>query len=336
MDKIIMKSKWQNVKLSILRIIKRVLILKVTPSLVMFVPILLVFYIVEPAFLSMDNIEVILAVVPEIGIVVAGVTMLMIAGEFDLSVGSIFCLAPIIDDKLIMAGWNIWLSLIVVLLISAMIGALNGIITLKLRIPSFIATLGTMMIWRGVVLLITKGFPPPFPEVAMPIKRFLAGRIGSIYISLVWFVVILMILWIVLERTRFGNWMFATGGNVRVARSLGINPNRVKLINFMLVSTLAGFGGLIQAHRLGAILPSTGSGLELEAIAASVIGGTSLFGGIGSIAGSAIGTFLIRVINNGLVMAGVSGYWFRVFIGIVLIIAVIWNQFISRKTRIMR
>ena len=117
---------------------------------------------------------------------------------------------------------------------------------------------------------------------------------------------------------------------------MGINATRVKLVNFMLVSFLAGLSGLIQAHRLGAILPSAGAELELRAIAASVIGGTSLAGGAGSVAGGAAGTFLILIIDNGLVMARVSGYWFRVFIGTVLIIAVILNQFVRRRARLMR
>ncbi len=315
---------------------KRILTIKTMPSLIMLILVTIVFYMLEKEFLSTENIEVILAIAPELGIVVLGVTMLMIAGEFDLSVGSVFGLSPIVYDKLLEMGWNIWLALVVVLFICAIIGAINCLITLKLDIPSFITTLGMMMVWRGVILLITQGFPPPFPKEAIPIKNFLAGEIGPIYLSLIWFAVILLALWIVLERTSFGNWTFATGGNVGAARSMGVHPNRVKLVNFMLVSFLVGLSGLIQAHRLGAILPSTGQGLELQAIAASVIGGTSLAGGAGSVAGGAVGTFLILIIDNGLVMARVSGYWFRVFIGTVLIIAVILNQFVRRRARLMR
>jgi simple sugar transport system permease protein len=316
--------------------LKRILTIKTIPSLIMLVLVTVVFYMLESEFLSIENIEVILAIAPELGVLVLGVTMLMIAGEFDLSVGSVFGLAPIVYDKFIETDWNIWLALIVVLFICAIIGAINCLITLKLDIPSFVTTLGMMMVWRGVILLITQGFPPPFPKEAIPIKNFLAGEVGPIYLSLIWFAVILLVLWIVLERTGFGNWTFATGGNIGAAKSMGVNANRVKLINFMLVSFLAGLSGLIQAHRLGAVLPSAGQGLELQTIAASVIGGTSLAGGTGSVAGGAVGTFLILIINNGLVMARVSGYWFRVFIGTVLIIAVILNQFVRRRARLMR
>ncbi|MGQ9625623.1 MAG: ABC transporter permease [Anaerolineae bacterium] len=315
--------------------LKSILTVKATPSLIMLFIAIITFYTLEREFLSPDNIKVILAVAPELGIMVLGVAILMITGEFDLSVGSVFGLAPIVYDKLISLKWDIWLALVAVLLICAAIGAANCLITLRLGIPSFITTLGTMMIWRGAILLITQGFPPPFPKEAIPVKNVLAGQVGPIYLSLIWFVVILLILWIALERTRFGNWTFATGGNVGAARSMGINPNRVKLVNFMLVSFLAGLSGLIQAHRLGAILPSAGEGKELEAIAASVIGGTSLSGGVGGVVGSAIGALLIPIIDNGLVMARVSGYWFRAFIGTVLITAVVLNQFVRRKTRLM-
>lgn len=315
--------------------LKSILTVKATPSLIMLFIAIITFYTLEREFLSPDNIKVILAVAPELGIMVLGVAILMITGEFDLSVGSIFGLAPIVYDKLIEMDWNIWLALLAALLICAAIGAVNCMITLRLGIPSFITTLGTMMIWRGAILLITQGFPPPFPKEAIPVKNVLAGQVGPIYLSLIWFAVILLILWVALERTRFGNWTFATGGNVGAARSMGINPNRVKLVNFMLVSFLAGLSGLIQAHRLGAILPSAGEGKELEAIAASVIGGTSLSGGVGGVVGSAIGALLIPIIDNGLVMARVSGYWFRAFIGTVLITAVVLNQFVRRKTRLM-
>ncbi len=316
--------------------LKRILTIKAIPSLIMLFLVTLTFYILENEFLSIENIEVILAIAPELGILVLGVTMLMIAGEFDLSVGSVFGFAPIVYDEFIEMGWNIWLALVVVLFLCAIIGAINCLITLRLDIPSFITTLGMLMVWRGVILLITQGFPPPFPKEAIPVKNVLAGEIGRIHLSLIWFAVILLVLWIVLERTRFGNWTFATGGSVGAARSMGVNPDGVKLINFMLVAFLAGISGLIQAHRLGAILPSAGEGLELRAIAASVIGGTSLAGGVGSVLGGAAGTFLILIIDNGLVMARVSGYWFRVFIGTVLIIAVVLNQLVRRRARLMR
>jgi len=220
-----------------------------------------------------------------------------------------------------------------VLIFCALIGALNGFVTLRFGIPSFITTLGAMMVWRGIILLVTGGWPPEYPTAADPLKAVLVGNLGFIYASLLWFVGIVALLWILLERTRFGNWTFATGGNLNAARVMGIPVNRVKMTAFIVTSLLAGFAGVVQGFRLGALVPSAGTGLELDTIAASVIGGTVLTGGIGTVIGTVIGTFLIRVIDNGLIMARAPGYWFRVFIGLLTIVAVIINISIAKRMR---
>ena len=305
-------------------------------SLIMFAVVVLIFYVISNTFLSKDNISVILETVPELGIVAAGITVLMINGEFDLSVGSVFALAPIVTAMLINAHFPAFAATALMLGFCCGIGALNGVITLRFTIPSFITTLGMMMVWRGFILLITGGWPPEFPAEALPVKLAVVGKLGFIYGSLVWYAVITVFLWILLERTRFGNWMFATGGNIQAARVLGINTIRVKLTGFIIASLLAGFAGIIQGFRLGALVPSAGTGLELDCIAASVIGGTFLTGGIGTVIGTVIGSFLIRVIDNGLVMARAPGYWFRVFIGLVTILAVIINVSIAKKFQKMR
>lgn len=315
------------------RLLLRVLSIKEISSLIMLLVVVLLFYTLSHTFLSRDNIGVILETIPELGIAAVGINILMISGEFDLSVGSVFALAPIVTIMLIDTGCHVLLATIVSLIFCCGIGALNGVVTLKFGIPSFITTLGTMMVWRGVVLLITRGWPPPFPDQALPLKEICVGQIGFIYVSLIWYVLIVLILWVVLERSKFGNWIFATGGNRQAARVLGINPNRVKIINFIIASFLAGFAGIIQGCRLGALVPSAGTGMELDCIAASVIGGSFLMGGVGTVIGSVIGTSLIRIIDNGLVMASAPGYWFRVFIGMIIIMAVIVNMTLRKKIR---
>ncbi|MFQ5834799.1 MAG: ABC transporter permease [bacterium] len=319
-----------------LHLLRKILFLKEIGGFVMLGAAVLVFYMISPPFLSMANVQIILQIAPELGILVTGVTLLMISGEFDLSVGSVFALSPIINIMLISSGWNVYLSAIFALIASCGIGALNAAMTLKLRIPSFITTLGTMMIWRGVVLLITGGWPFPFLEKAISVKRLLVGEAGSIRLSLIWYGIIVLVFWVILERSRFGNWMFAVGGNPSGARSLGVNPDIVKAVNFVIASFLAGLSGLIQAYRLEAFLPSAGVGLELDAIAGSVIGGASLAGGVGTVIGSVTGSFLIRIIDNGLVLAGAPGYWFRVFVGIVLVVALTLNRVIEAKVHKMR
>ncbi|HHV62721.1 MAG TPA: ABC transporter permease [Firmicutes bacterium] len=316
--------------------LRGILQVKETSSFIMLLAAVLLFFLLSPRFLSLNNIAVILEALPEVGILAAGVTMLMISGEFDLSVGSVFAFCPVVMVSLADLGLNIWLAMFVSLALCCCIGAFNGLVTLKIKIPSFITTLGGMMLWRGIVLLITEGFPPEFPSEASTLRAVLVGQVGLIRLSLLYFVALVFILWVVLERTRFGNWTFATGGNPATARVLGIDPRAIKFRNFVLTSFLAGLSGLIQASRLRAVLPSAGQNYELDAIAAAVIGGTQLSGGVGSVIGGAIGALLIRIIDNGLVMAGAPGYWFRVFIAIVLILAVILNTTIREKAQRMR
>ncbi|MGQ9623430.1 MAG: ABC transporter permease [Candidatus Caldatribacteriaceae bacterium] len=319
---------------SLLFAFRQALLLREISSLIMLFVVVLVFFILSPLFLSRENVGIVLEIIPELGIVALGVTMLMISGEFDLSVGSLFAFCPIMISLFVSGGVHPVLSIALALFLSLLLGGLNGIVTLWFGIPSFITTLGTMLIWRGAVLLISGGWPPPFSSI-LPIA-FLVGKIGFFRASIFWFAGITVLLWFILERTDLGNWMFATGGNQVAARAMGIDTGKVKLANFMLCSLLAGFAGVIQSFRLETTLPSMGNGLEMEAIAATVIGGTSLAGGVGTVVGTVIGSFLIRIIDNGLVMARAPSYWFRVFIGIATILAVILNTFVRERAKKMR
>ncbi len=298
----------------------------------MFVGAVLVFYYLSSDFLSYYNVKSMLELFPELGIVVIGVTVLMIGGEFDLSVGSVFALSPILVVSFVQLGLGAITATVLTMILCALIGLLNGIITLATGMPSFITTLATMMFWRGTLLAITEGSPPSIPESLVEIQPFFVGWMGYVRASVIHLVVIVLVLWFVLERTRFGNWIFAVGGKPEAARARGIDPGRVKLILFSVVSFLAGLAGLIQALRIKAALPSAGEGWALDAIAAAVIGGCSLFGGIGSVIGAEMGAFLIRIIDNGLVLAGAPGYYFRMFIGLVILVAVTINIYIRRKS----
>jgi simple sugar transport system permease protein len=314
--------------------LKKVLLLREISSFIMIIVVILIFFFLSPLFLSRENIGVILEIIPELGIVALGVTMLLVTGEIDLSMGSVFCFCPIILATLYEQGIAFPLSLLFSLILGIGIGFINGFITVTFSIPSFITTLGTMLVWRGSVLLLTGGWPPFFPT-EIP-TWFLVGSIGLLRMSLFWYAGITIILWFVLERTDFGNWMFATGGNPVAARAMGVDTGRVKIACFMICSFLAGFAGIIQSFRLTATLPSMGTGLEMDAIAASVIGGTSMSGGMGTVIGTTIGSFVIRFIDNGLVMARAPSYWFRVFIGIVTIFAVIFNTYLRERTKRFR
>jgi len=313
------------------QIVGRILTIKETSSVLMLLATVLIFHALSPYFLSYYNLRTLLELFPEFGILVLGVTLLMISGEFDLSVGSVFALCPILIIEMVYLNVNIAIATVLALLVSLAIGALNATIVVKTGIPSFIVTLATMMCWRGAVLAASGGTPPPIPKQFSIIEKYTVSWIGPIRISFIYFVVILIIFWILLERTRFGNWVFASGGNPEAARARGISPAKVKFICFMLTSLLAAFAGVIEAARIGSALPSAGTGWELDAIAASVIGGTSLFGGVGSVVAAVIGAFLLRIIGNGLVLAGAPGFYFRTFVGIIIILAVIFNIIIKKR-----
>ncbi len=297
---------------------------------------IVVFYILEPSFLSFYNFKSLLELFPELGIMVIGVTILMIGGEFDLSVGSVFALSPVLVMSFFNLGLGPGIATILSLIACLIIGGINGIIVIKTGIPSFITTLATMMFWRGAVLAITKGSPPPVPDAVSSLSSYLTQWIGPLRLSFFHFIIIGLIAWLLLERSKLGNWIFAVGGEADAARARGINTGRVKLSLFMITSFLAGFAGLIQAVRIGAALPTAGDGWALDAIAASVIGGTSLFGGVGSVIGGTFGAFLTRIIDNGLVLAGAPGYYFRMFIGMTIIGAVLLNLKIKEKSKELR
>ncbi|KAF2959033.1 ABC transporter permease [Thermotoga sp. Ku-13t] len=292
---------------------------------------LILFSLLSNRFLTAENLFNTLTMAAELGIISIGVTMLIISGEFDLSVGSVFAVAPMIFATMINADFNPYFSLLVALLVCAGIGVVNGIVTLKTGIPSFITTLGMMMFWRGILLAVTGGFPIILSR-RVDMLQYLGGRVvGGLRHSAIWFLILAFVFWIVLEKTKFGNWVFATGGNPGAAKALGISTDRVKLTNFIFSSVLAGFAGLTTFARFKLVDPTFGQELELEAIASAVMGGTLLTGGYGSVVGACIGAFMISMVRNGLVLAGAPAYWYRAFIGVILIVAAVINARIRKK-----
>ncbi|MFO1138718.1 MAG: ABC transporter permease [Paracoccus sp. (in: a-proteobacteria)] len=284
--------------------------------------------------LSFENLRGVMGLLPEMALVTIGVTILMICGEFDLSVGSVFALMPMSMAVMVNAGVPFPAAVLLGLMLCAVIGFVNGYVTLQFAIPSFITTLGMMFIARSLTIVISGGFPPLLPA-DLPTWLFTEylWQGSPIRMSFVWFVVIATLASALLSRTNFGNWIRATGGFNEAAASMGIPVRRVKITCFMLCSVLAGFAGLLQVLRLGSPLPSIGEGLELQAVAAAVIGGTALAGGIGTVFGAIVGTLLIRVIDNGLVLSRVDANWFKFAIGVLTMFAVIANAWMGKMSR---
>ncbi|MBM3709400.1 MAG: ABC transporter permease [Actinobacteria bacterium] len=287
------------------------------------------FSIIAPDFLSLTTLTGILSLVAEIGIIAIGEAFLIISGEFDLSVGGVYAIAGFLFVVLANLMPSI-LALIITLTFCGLIGFINGVITMKVTIPSFITTLGMLMLTRGSLLGFTRGSSVTYSSDKF-VPMILSNDLGyGIRPSHIWLIVLTVIFTIILTNTRYGNWTFSSGGNANVARTLGIEVERVKIKNFMISSAMAGFAGIIAMSRFKFANASFGTGYELEAITAAVIGGVYLFGGYGTVIGAVLGAGMMAIIRFGLVLVGVPGYSYQAFIGGVLIIAAIINLRIRR------
>jgi simple sugar transport system permease protein len=290
-----------------------------------------IFALLSDKFFTADNMVGIFTMTSELGIIAIGVTFLMISGEFDLSVGSVFAEAPMLGALIGNSGLPLMLGFAVGLIAAALIGLVNGLIVTRSGIPSFIVTLGAMMFYRGVLLAVSGGFQIMYFGDERYFLDLLGGRIlFGMRASGVWFIIVTIIFSIILKNTKYGNHVFAVGGNVGTAKAMGINTRQVKILNFVICSTMAGLAGFTMFGRFSSVDPTAGNLLELEAIAASVIGGTLLTGGYGSIVGAFIGAFLMGVMRSGLILAGAPSYWYKGFIGVVLVISVITNTKIRK------
>jgi len=306
-------------------------------TIIVFITLLLffTFFTRHHIFISSRNLGLLSKLAPDLGIVALGVGMLMICGEFDLSVSSTLPFCAYIFASLLRAGVSLFLLPFITLGVGALLGLLNGLITVKGRIPSFIATLGTMMFWRGVLYVHSRMSPigiRPYLPSESSFQQIFTGQIGGVLpMQVIWFVAVGLILGILLHFHKFGNWVYATGDNREAARAMGINTDRVKMACFTIVGILCGLVGIMQALRLGSFAATQGIGFELKAIAASVVGGTLLTGGVGSIVGVFLGALTIQILENGLILMRVPVFGITAFIGLAIISFVILNTYVGRK-----
>jgi simple sugar transport system permease protein len=277
-----------------------------------------------------------------LGIMVVGVAMLMIAGEFDLSVGANLAVASFVFAWALNAGIAALPAMIISVAVSSLLGLVNGLIVVYTGIPSFIATLGTMLAYRGIARAIGGGMLAKYVESTPILFVVLNGAIDAVNelfepvanlrISIFWFIVIAVLGALVLRRTRYGNWVYATGGNPGAALAQGVAVKRVKLLTFTLVGLLVGLASVMQfAHRTS-VDPLRGDGMELLAVAACVIGGVRLTGGVGTIFGAVIGVLLLTTLEQGLVLMGMSVQVFRAVAGLILMLSVILNTYLLRSS----
>ncbi|MFW6138911.1 MAG: ABC transporter permease [Spirochaetota bacterium] len=318
--------------------ISRIFSYKVSYTLSVFIILIVIFIFFTPAhvFIRPTNLGALGKLLPDLGIIALGVGILMISGEFDLSVASIIPMSSFVFVKMLSWQSPLVMALFVTLITGAVMGVFNGLLVVKGKIPSFIATLGTMMFWRGVLYVSCRMMPIGLRAYLEPgswLEKLLVGKLADVIPNqIIWFLVFSLLLGVILHYHRFGNWVYVTGDNRTAARAMGINTNRVKVGCFVIVGTLCSFMSMMQALRIESFAATQGIGYELKAIASAVVGGTSLMGGRGSMLGIVLGTLTIQVLENGLILMGAPVFGINAFIGAGIILFAVLNTYVERFT----
>ena len=283
-------------------------------------------------YLNPANIAVLLKSMSALGIMAIGVGILMISGEFDLSVGTLYTFCAIVTATMVKEyALSPYLAMIIGIIVGIIAGLIHGNIVNRFTIPSFIVTLGAMLLWKGGTLLYHGAKSLRYKYESETYKTVLTGDIGVIDASFLWFIGVGIVFYFIVHHHKIGNHFFAVGGNPEAAIAIGINPKRVKLIAFSIAGGCAALSGVVAMSRVGSVQPGGGLGLELEAIAACVIGGCALMGGRGSILGIMLGTALIYTIQDLLLLLRAPGFNFEMFVGGLIVLAVIINVTIRKR-----
>ena len=294
--------------------------------LFVFILVCVLLSIFTPKFLGINNILNIFKQVSLNGIIAVGMTFVIIAGDIDLSVGSVAALGGLLVAGLeVNNGVNVWVGILISLAICTAIGVAMGLIITKTGVHAFVVTMGAMSIVRGVCYLYTDGYP--ISGISDVFRSIGGGSLWKIPYLVFFLAVTIIIGAVVLFKTPFGRNVFAVGGNREATRLAGINVDRVRIINFAISSFCAGLSGILLASRVSSGQPVASEGAELTAIAAVVIGGTSMSGGKGTMFGTLVGALFLGVIQNGLNLLRVSPFYQQVFTGALIIIAVVIDSF---------
>jgi simple sugar transport system permease protein len=265
----------------------------------------------------------------------AGETMLLISGELDLSVGTVFALAPFLMNSFYELGIPIVIAFLISLLLMGVVGLTNGYISAKLGVPALITTLGMFFLIRGLTLIVSNFHLITLPDIE-PFRTLVGSGVilGVLPTPMVWAVAITVLVALMLRQTRHGLWTVATGSNPTGAGEVGVNTVRTKIYNFMLTAILAGLAGIIQAMRIGSAEPLQGGfDLTLGSIAASAVGGTSLLGGSGTIIGTLIGSLLFGIFRDGLIIGGANDIVYEMALGIAVVLSVGLNALLLGRGR---
>ncbi|HEV2897975.1 MAG TPA: ABC transporter permease [Pseudaminobacter sp.] len=285
----------------------------------------------SPHFLTWGNFRAMLMSFSIEGIVVVGMTILLIVGGIDLSVGSVVCFSMVVSGALFLMGLDPWAASLVGIGASALIGVAMGFFVTVIGLNHFITSLAAMVIVRGLCLVITKGTPLSLFTLPPGFKAIGQGSFGNVPYVIIIFVAVVAIFDFLLRRATAFRKVFYTGSNEKAAQFSGIKTKQVKFWVTVLCSALAGFAGVIYMSRFGAATPTFGAGMELNIIAAAVIGGASLNGGSGTIFGAILGMALLSVVTSSLILLDISVYWQDMIKGCILLAAVSIDHFLHRK-----
>ncbi len=299
--------------------------------LLVFVLLCVVLTFANPFFLTEQNISNVPRQTSINGILAIGMTYVILTGGIDLSVGSVLAFSSMVAASLVSGEQpqGVFVAIMAGLGTGAALGMVNGLLVSRFGVPPFVATLGMLSVARGLTFIYTDG--TPIPNLSPAFRTIGQGFVGPVPVPVFIFAGVALLFWWVLKYTTFGRYIYAVGGNERSARTSGVNTRGVLFGAYIIAGSLAGLAGLILTARTTSALPQAGVSYELDAIAAVVIGGTSLSGGTGSVLGTVIGALIIGVINNGLDLLGVSSYYQQVIKGVIIITAVLLD--VSRRRR---
>lgn len=289
--------------------------------------LILIVTIIDSKFFTMYNILNIFRQVSINGLIAFGMTFVILTGGIDLSVGAILGLSGMVLGLMVSGNIPDFVAIPIVLLLGAMLGTFNGVMVSKVKLQPFIVTLATMTMFRGLTMIISDGIPVMGLTKESPVLDFFSqGSVLGIPFPMIIFILFLILLAILLQKTVFGRGVYAIGGNEEVARLSSLPTNKIKTLVYVISGVMSALAGVILTSRLSSSQPTAGSSFELDAIAAVVIGGTSLAGGRGRIFGTFIGVLIIGVLNNGLNIIGVSPFYQQFIKGLVILLAVIIDR----------
>lgn len=293
-----------------------------------------IFFIVSAprTFLAPQIYLAFMSTIPFFAIIALPLTMLVIAGEIDLSFPSIMAMGMVAFVSVYNPTGSVLLGLLAGLVVGFLVGLLNGVIVVGIGIPSLVVTIGTQFFWRGAVLVLLNGKGHTLVEIRESfVYSLLVGKVAGIPMQMIWLVVIAIVTWVALNRHRFGANIYVIGDNKQTAELMGINTARTRMLMFAFVGMAAAFGGILASMQVSFFWPSLGEGYLLSTLAAVFLGGTSVFGGVGTILGTFIGSFIIGAIQAAIVAIGLTGYWTELIYGLIIILSVSMHAILRRR-----